>query len=318
MRLEKEKYMRSTLDHLRSYSVVVADTADIDAIARFAPIDATTNPSLVLKQAASPKTRARIEETKARLARGELATVAEAALDLAVQLGAEISKIIPGYVSTEVDARLSYDTDASIAQAHAILAMYRTLGVPTDRILIKLAATWEGIEACRQLESEGIGCNLTLLFAEEQAIAAAHAKATLISPFVGRIHDWYVARGETPESAAVDPGVLSVQRIHWLYRAHGIKTIVMGASFRTAAQVLALAGCDRLTISPAILEELGNRTDSVQPIENPPTLPGGLPTLHRNQFMLAMAGNAMATEKLADGIHRFVQDQIALESLIGG
>jgi transaldolase len=308
--------MRSTLDHLRSYSIVVADTADIDAIARFSPVDATTNPSLVLKQAAAPETKARIAHTRARLALGELETVADAAMDLAVQLGAEISKLIPGYVSTEVDARLSFDTDASITQAHAILERYQSLGVSPDRILIKLAATWEGIEACRQLERQGISCNLTLVFSEEQAIAAAHANATLISPFVGRIYDWYVARDETPENATVDPGVLSVQRIHWLYRSHGIKTIVMGASFRTAEQVLALAGCDRLTISPAILEELGQRTEPVQPIENPPALPGGLPTMDRNQFMLALASNAMATEKLADGVHRFVQDQIALEALI--
>lgn len=308
--------MRSSLDHLRSHSVVVADTADLDAIHKFAPVDATTNPSLVLKQATLEKTQALIDRTRAKLMSGELASVSEAATSLAVHFGAEIARVIPGYVSTEVDARLSFDTEASIAQAHAILAHYETLGVPSDRILIKLAATWEGIEACRQLESEGIRCNLTLLFSEEQAIAAAHASATLISPFVGRIYDWYVARGETPENASVDPGVLSVQRIHWLYRSHGIKTIVMGASFRSAAQVLALAGCDRLTISPNILDDLQQRDEPVHPMEQPKKLGSTLPTIDRNQFLLALAANPMANEKLADGITRFIQDQETLEALI--
>jgi transaldolase len=176
----------------------------------------------------------------------------------------------------------------------------------------------EGLEACRILEAEGIGCNLTLVFAEEQAIVAAAAKATLISPFVGRIYDWYVTRGETPADASVDPGVLSVQRIHWLYRSHGIATIVMGASFRTADQVLALAGCDRLTISPSILEELDGRHTPVHPLEAPPRLASPMPVLDRDQFLLRMAANPMATEKLADGINRFVNDQIALEALIQG
>ena len=310
--------MPSTLDHLRSHSVVVADTADIEAIRQHSPVDATTNPSLVLKQASQPSLQDRILATRERLHRGELGSLSEAATDLAVQLGAEIAAVIPGYVSTEVDARLSFNTEASVEQAHRILERYAELGVPASRLLIKLAATWDGLEACRILEAEGIGCNLTLVFAEEQAIVAAAAKATLISPFVGRIYDWYVARGEAPADASVDPGVLSVQRIHWLYRSHGIATIVMGASFRTADQVLALAGCDRLTISPSILEELDGRHTPVHPLETPPRLASPMPVLDRDQFLLRMAANPMATEKLADGINRFVNDQIALEALIQG
>lgn len=308
--------MTHTLDHLRAYSVVVADTADIDAIETYQPIDATTNPSLVLKQAQSEAVQSLISETRNGLKAGQFQSVQEAARNLSVHFGAEIAKRIPGYVSTEVDARLSFDTEASIDEAHRILQAYDTLGVDRSRILIKLASTWEGIEAARILEAGGIGCNLTLLFSETQAIAAAHANATLISPFVGRIYDWYVARGETPVNADSDPGVLSVQRIHRLYKHHGVSTIVMGASFRTAEQVLALTGCDRLTISPQLLEELAKSHAPCHPIETPTRTDQPLPSIDRNAFCVAMAADPMATEKLADGITRFIQDQRTLESLL--
>ena len=308
--------MTHTLDHLRAYSVVVADTADIEAIETYQPIDATTNPSLVLKQAQTKAVQSLIRETRAALETGHFPSAQDAARHLSVRFGADIATRIPGYVSTEVDARLSFDTEASVDEAHRILEAYDTLGVDRSRILIKLASTWEGIEAARILEARGIGCNLTLLFSETQAIAAAHAHATLISPFVGRIYDWYVARGETPASADSDPGVLSVQRIHRLYKHHGIKTIVMGASFRTAEQVLALAGCDRLTISPQILAELAQSHAPCHPIETPARTDQNLPEINRNAFLLALAANPMATEKLADGITRFINDQQTLESLL--
>ena len=206
--------MTSTLDQLRQLSVVVADTADFQAIEQFKPVDATTNPSLILKQAQSPVTEELISQTKGKLADGTFQSAAEAALDLSVRFGFEIANRITGYISTEVDARLSFNTEASIAQAHQIIQKYAQLGLSKERVLIKLASTWEGIQAARALEAEGIGCNLTLLFCEAQAIAAANAKVTLISPFVGRIFDWYVAKGETPESAHTDPGVFAVFSIY--------------------------------------------------------------------------------------------------------
>jgi transaldolase len=308
--------MSNTLDHLRAYSVVVADTADIHAIETYQPVDATTNPSLVLKQAQTQSVQSLIDETRDALKAGQFQSVQDAARHLSVSFGAEIAQRIPGYVSTEVDARLSFDIDASVAEAHQILQTYDALGIARSRILIKLASTWEGIEAARVLESSGIGCNLTLLFSDTQAIAAAEANATLISPFVGRIYDWYVARGEAPASVDSDPGVLSVQRIHRLYKRHGVGTIVMGASFRTAEQVLALTGCDRLTISPQLLEELATRHTPCHPIETPAATDEPLPTMDRNTFLVAMAENPMATEKLADGITRFIRDQRTLESLL--
>ena len=308
--------MTHTLDHLRAYSVVVADTADIDAIKKYQPIDVTTNPSLVLKQARTEAVQTLIQSTREALKKGLLGSVQEAARDLSVRFGAEIAQYVPGYVSTEVDARLSYDTDASVKEAYEILKQYAALDIPQSRILIKLASTWEGITAAKILEAEGIGCNLTLLFSDAQAIAAAHAKATLISPFVGRIYDWYVARGETPDRAENDPGVLSVQRIHALYKHHGVKTIVMGASFRTAEQITALAGCDRLTISPELLEALSKSHAPCHPIETPANSHAPLPAMDRSQFLLELAANPMANEKLADGITRFANDQRTLESIL--
>jgi transaldolase len=308
--------MTSTLDQLRQLSVVVADTADFQAIEQFKPVDATTNPSLILKQAQSPVTEELISQTKGKLADGTFQSAAEAALDLSVRFGFEIANRITGYISTEVDARLSFNTEASIAQAHQIIQKYAQFGLSKERVLIKLASTWEGIQAARALEAEGIGCNLTLLFCEAQAIAAANAKVTLISPFVGRIFDWYVAKGETPESAHTDPGVLSVRRILDLYKRHGVQTIVMGASFRTADQVLALAGCDRLTISPALLKELDSRGETIHGLQHAQSTGTLLAELSRDEFLLSVAADPMANEKLADGITRFIKDQETVESLL--
>ena len=306
----------NTLDQLREHSIVVADTADFRAIDVFKPIDATTNPSLILKQAQSPVTADLIKKTQKDLGGGRFESNADAALDLSVRFGVEIANRIEGYVSTEVDARLSFNTERSIEQAHTIIEKYQEHGIARDRILIKLASTWEGIQAARALESEGIGCNLTLLFCEAQAIAAANAGATLISPFVGRIFDWFVARGEVPESTENDPGVLSVRNILNLYKSHTVATIVMGASFRTADQVLALAGCDRLTISPALLEELGSLDQSVAPLAIKEPAGQTLETITRDKFLLSLSADPMANEKLADGITRFVQDQKILEALL--
>ena len=308
----------NTLDQLREHSIVVADTADFHAIELFKPIDATTNPSLILRQAQSPVTAGLIEKTHKGLESGRFESAADAALDLSVCFGVEIANRIEGYVSTEVDARLSFNTERSIEQAHTIIEKYQEHGIGQDRILIKLASTWEGIQAAGALESEGIGCNLTLLFCEAQAVAAANAGATLISPFVGRIYDWFVARGDVPGSTEKDPGVLSVRNILNLYKSHTVETIVMGASFRTADQVLALAGCDRLTISPALLEELGSRDQSVTPIAITEPTGQTIDTLTRDEFLLALCADHMANEKLADGITRFIQDQETLETLLSG
>lgn len=308
--------MSTTLDWLRSHSVVVADTAVHDEIARYQPVDATTNPSLVYKAVQDPALSASVETIRRALAAGQFATVAEAAEYLAVLVGTRIAQTVPGFVSTEVDARLSFDTEASVQAAKRIIQHYANAGISKERILIKLAATWEGISACRTLEADGIQCNLTLVFCEAQALAAAHAQATLISPFVGRIYDWYVARQQQPSSAAQDPGVLSVQRIYRLYKSHRVSTIIMGASFRTVDQVLALAGCDRLTISPDLLAQLAAMDRPVHPMPEPRPVTTPLPEQTRNQFLLALAADPMATEKLAEGITKFVADQMALDALI--
>ena len=239
--------MTSQLEQLRQHSVVVADTGDIEAIARFKPIDATTNPSLLLKAAALPAYASHIDAALAA-ARGD-DRVGDAGDRLAVAIGGEILKLIPGRVSTEVDARLSFDTEATVAKAHKLVQLYADAGINSDRLLIKIAATWEGIRAAQRLERDGIQCNLTLLFSFAQAVACAEAGVFLISPFVGRILDWHLANGmAAPATAQDDPGVQSVTRIWNHYKQHGYGTVVMGASFRNTGEVLALAGCDRLTI----------------------------------------------------------------------
>jgi len=305
----------SKLEQLRTMTDVVADTGDIDAIARLKPQDATTNPSLLLKAAELP----RFQELVAQL-RSTSKNPAEACDLFAVAVGAEIVKLVPGRVSTEVDARLSFDTQATIEKAHTLMALYAEQGISADRVLIKIAATWEGIRAAEILEREGINCNLTLLFGFSQAQACADAGVYLISPFVGRILDWYKANTDitinTPDD---DPGVQSVSRIYHHYKSHGYKTVVMGASFRNAGEIEALAGCDRLTISPELLEELaadsGSLPQRLSPTAEIQTAPA---PLAETDFRWQMNQDQMATEKLSDGIRRFAADQVKLEKIFSG
>lgn len=311
--------MPTLLDRLRDHSAVVADTGDIDAIARFRPLDATTNPSLLLKAASMPRYAALIEEALAQ-ARGDDrdARVADACDRLAVAIGNEILKLIPGRVSTEVDARLSFDSAATIARARKLVALYEDIGVSRERLLIKIAATWEGIRAAERLEREGIHCNLTLLFSFAQAVACAEAGVFLISPFVGRILDWHLANGgEKPATPEDDPGVQSVRRIWHYYKRHGYPTVVMGASFRNTGQVLALAGCDRLTIAPDLLEQLA-RQDGELPralVHDGERAPPPDP-VDEARFRWLLNEDAMATDRLADGIRRFAADQVKLEAML--
>jgi transaldolase len=308
--------MPSQLQHLRDLSTVVADTGDIQAIARFQPMDATTNPSLLLKAAALPAYAAHIDEAVAA-ARGP-DRVADTSDRLAVAIGGEILALIPGRVSTEVDARLSFDTAATIAKAHRLVQLYADAGIGTERLLIKIASTWEGIRAAQALEREGIHCNLTLLFSFAQAVACAEAGVFLISPFVGRILDWHLANGmATPATPQDDPGVQSVQRIWAYYKQHGYATVVMGASFRNTGQVLALAGCDRLTISPELLAEL-DAADAPVPraLADAGQRAAAPLALDEAGFRWQHNEDAMATDKLADGIRKFAADQRKLEALL--
>ncbi|SFK54622.1 transaldolase [Lysobacter sp. cf310] len=311
--------MTSQLEHLRTLSSVVADTGDIEAIARFRPLDATTNPSLLLKAASLPAYAPLIDAALAR-SRYEFSDdrIADASDRLAVAIGGEILKLIPGRVSTEVDARLSFDTEATLAKARRLVQLYAEAGIHRDRLLIKIASTWEGIRAAEQLEREGIHCNLTLLFSFAQAIACAEAGVYLISPFVGRILDWHLANGMSPPATPQDdPGVQSVTQIWRYYKALGYKTVVMGASFRNVGQVLALAGCDRLTISPDLLGELEKRDGEVPRvlIDDGERYEGPRP-MSEAEFRWLHNQDAMATDKLADGIRRFAADQHTLEDLL--
>lgn len=303
------------LTQLKAMTTVVADTGDIDAIRRFQPTDATTNPSLILQAAQQEGRRARLAE----LARHS--TDIDDAVDaVAVEIGSEISGLVPGYVSTEVSARLSFDTEASVARAHSLIERYARYGVDRDRILIKVASTWEGIRAAERLEREGIHTNLTLLFSFTQAQACADVGVTLVSPFVGRILDWHQAQAPDADfSGDNDPGVQSVQRIYEHYKGHGYKTIVMGASFRNCGEIEALAGCDRLTISPKLLAELAEdrgplpqRLSAAMDAETSPPEP-----FDEGEFRWALNEDAMATEKLAEGIRKFMADQRKLEALLG-
>ncbi len=303
------------LQQLREMTVVVADTGELPAIAEYKPQDATTNPSLLLKVAQDAQYAQIIDRSVAK-AGGNL----EDAVDnFGVEVGCEILKIIPGRVSTEVDARLSFDTQATIAKAQKLIDLYAQRGVGKDRILIKIASTWEGIKAAEALEQQGINCNLTLLFSFAQAVACAQAKVFLISPFVGRILDWYKAStGQESYAPLEDPGVQSVTQIYNYYKQHGYKTIVMGASFRNAGEIEALAGCDYLTIGPNFLEELRNDEGQlVQRLSDTDT--GEAQTkldLDEIQFRWMMNEDAMATEKLAQGIRAFAADQVKLEALV--
>jgi transaldolase len=311
--------MTSQLEQLRALSAVVADTGDIGAIARFRPLDATTNPSLLLKAAALPAYAPLIEAAIAG-ARGDdaAARIADAGDRLAVAIGTEILKLVPGRVSTECDARHSFDTAATLAQARKLVGLYEAAGIGRERLLIKIASTWEGIRAAAQLEREGIHCNLTLLFSFAQAVACAEAGVFLISPFVGRILDWHLAQGApAPATPQADPGVASVTRIWHHYKQHGYATVVMGASFRNSGQVLALAGCDRLTISPELLAQLEAGSEPVTPalVDDGTRHPAPGP-LGEADFRWQHNEDAMATEKLADGIRRFAADQVKLEQLL--
>jgi transaldolase len=313
--------MGSKLDQLREMTVVVADTGDIDAIRTWKPVDCTTNPTLLLKAFALPGLSNVVQEAlqwgrDQKVARD--VAVSRVADRLAVSVGAELTRIVPGRVSTEVDANLSFDTHASVDKARDIIAAYAERGVARNRVLIKLASTWEGIQAARILQKEGIDCNMTLLFSLGQAMAAADAGAFLISPFVGRILDWYVKNEGRKFEPEEDPGVKSVRSIYAAYKTRGIKTVVMGASFRSAGEVEALAGCDRLTISPALLEELskdmGTLPRRLSP-ENPGPAPA-IPAVDEPSFRWALNEDAMATEKLSEGIRVFNADLQKLRKTI--
>ncbi|MGO1541563.1 MAG: transaldolase [Luteimonas sp.] len=310
--------MSNQLEQLRELSAVVADTGDIQAIARFRPMDATTNPSLLLKAASLPAYAHFIDDAAAKAAGQGEARLADACDRLAVAIGGEILKLIPGRVSTEVDARLSFDTEATVAKARRLVALYDEAGIGTDRLLIKVASTWEGIRAAERLEREGIQCNLTLLFSFAQAVACAEAGVFLISPFVGRILDWHLANGaDKPATPQDDPGVQSVQRIWRYYKRHGYDTVVMGASFRNVGQVLALAGCDRLTISPELLGELESLDETVERgLVDTGDRAGAPPALDEAEFRWQHNEDAMAGDKLADGIRRFAADQRKLEAML--
>ena len=312
--------MTSKLEQLRSMTTVVADTGDIEAVARLKPVDCTTNPTIVLKALGTPMFADAVKEAitwgKSRNG-GSDAVVAEVADRLAISVGTALAELVPGRVSTEVDADLSFDTEASIAKARAIVAAYKERGIERDRILIKLASTWEGIKAAEVLQTEGIDCNLTLLFSMAQAIACADAKVFLISPFVGRILDWYKKNTGQDYTAETDPGVLSVRQIYNYYKANGVETIVMGASFRNAGEIEALAGCDRLTISPALLDELDKDQGRLERKLSPDRFdPVPLQKLDEKSFRWMLNEDAMATEKLSEGIRSFAKDLVALRTMV--
>ena len=305
--------MTSKLEQLKQYTTVVADTGDFDAIARLKPVDATTNPSLLLKAAALP----RYAEHLARATEGAQGDAGLACDRFAVAVGKDILGVIPGRISTEVDARLSFDTEATLQRAHRLIDLYDQQGIGRDRVLIKIASTWEGIRAAEQLEREGIQTNLTLLFSFAQARACAEAGAFLISPFVGRILDWYKAKHNRDYTASEDPGVVSVTAIYDYYKQHRYETIVMGASFRRTEQILALAGCDRLTISPNLLQELQDKEETVirKLIPTSTVLPKPK-AMTEAEFRWEHNQDAMAVEKLAEGIRLFAVDQRKLEDLL--
>lgn len=311
--------MESLLTQLKSMTTIVSDTGDIEAIRRHKPQDSTTNPSLLLKAATLPEYTPLITEaiSWAKKQSDQQEQQVHDAMDkLSVDVGLEVLKLIPGRISTEVDARLSFNTEATLTKVRKLINLYKQAGVTNDRIFIKIASTWEGIRAAEILEREGINCNLTLLFSFAQARACAEAGVTLISPFVGRILDWHKAH--TPNlSTSEDPGVLSVRQIYTYYKTHGYKTIVMGASFRNMNEIVSLAGCDRLTISPALLQELDSTQGVlVRQLKELPITESRPAPLTEAQFRWDMNEDAMATEKLAEGIRGFTVDQIKLEKLL--
>lgn len=309
------------LESLKQHTTVVADTGDIASIEAYKPQDATTNPSLILQAAKMPEYASVVQEAldQARNTGKSGDALVEEAMDrLGVAFGLQILKIVPGRVSTEVDARLSFDTEATIAKAHRLIELYSEAGISKDRVLIKIATTWEGIRAAEVLEKEGIRCNLTLLFSKAQAAACAEAGVFLISPFVGRILDWYKAKNNCDYSGAEDPGVLSVTQIYNYYKQHGYKTIVMGASFRNADELRELCGCDYLTIAPKLLQELKDTPGELQVKLQDSSTGEAQPKLDTSEknFRWMLNEDAMATEKLAEGIRKFAQDLIALETSV--
>lgn len=306
----------NALEQLRQFTTVVADTGDFNTMRAYAPRDATTNPTLILKAVQKPEYGALLAQTVAAHP-GE--SVADLCDRLLVRFGREILSIVPGRVSTEVDARLSFDVDATIAKARRLVGLYEEAGVGRERVLIKVASTWEGIRAAESLENEGIHCNLTLLFSFAQAVACADAGVTLVSPFVGRIFDWYRKRDGVDYAPDDDPGVQSVRRIYGYFKKFGYPTEVMGASFRNTGQVLALAGCDLLTISPELLEQLRGSAEPVARRLDPARAREEAIERVRfdeKHFRWAHNEDAMATEKLAEGIRVFIQDARKLEALI--
>ncbi|MFQ6370252.1 transaldolase [Shewanella sp. YIC-542] len=312
--------MGNTLEQLKSMTTIVADTGDITAIKRYHPEDATTNPSLILKAAQIPEYASLIDNAilwAKQQSQDPASQLTDAADKLAVNIGLEVLKLIPGRISTEVDARLSFDQVASVKKAQRLIQLYQDAGIDKSRILIKLAATWEGICAARELEQQGINCNLTLLFNFAQARACAEAGVFLISPFVGRILDWYKNHTGQEYQASDDPGVLSVSKIYQYYKTHGYSTVVMGASFRNIGEILALAGCDRLTIGPSLLEELSHSDQQISRKLQPETtiLPAPAP-MTEAEFRWALNEDPMAVEKLAEGIRNFAVDQRKLEQLL--
>ena len=309
--------MPSKLDQLKSMTTIVADTGDIESIRAYQPTDCTTNPSLILKASGMPQYKHLVDEAIVwgRSHRGVSSAVTDR---LAINFGTELAKIVPGRVSTEVDADLSFDASAMIEKGRRLIAGYQERGVGRERVLIKLASTWEGVEAARVLQKEGIDCNMTLMFSLAQAAACADAGAFLISPFVGRILDWYKAAEGKQYTDETDPGVVSVRQIYAYYKTHGIKTVVMGASFRGLGEIEALAGCDRLTIAPDLLEKLA-KDDGKLERRLSPDKPGPAPArmnLDEKTFRWLLNEDRMATEKLSDGIRIFAKDLRTLRELV--
>ena len=312
--------MATLLEQLKTMTTIVADTGDVEAIKAVKPVDATTNPSLLLKASTLPQYAPLIEASIA-YAKAQGGTkeqqIDHAADKLSVLIGLEIVKEVPGRISTEVDARLSFNVDAMVAKGRKIIALYQEAGVSKERVLVKLASTWEGIKAGEILEKEGINCNLTLLFGFGQARACAEAGVFLISPFVGRILDWYKAKTGETYTSETDPGVVSVRKIYAYYKEHGYKTVVMGASFRNIGEVTALAGCDRLTIAPNLLQELeATQGDLPRLLADSGAISAAPAKMTEAEFRFALNEDAMATEKLAEGIRGFVVDQNKLEAAL--
>jgi transaldolase len=316
--------MSNSLEQLKKLTVIVADTGDVDSIEAFKPQDATTNPSLILAASKMEKYAHLFDDAVqyglSKKSKDDPTVVATICDKLAVNFGAEILKIVPGRVSTEVDARLSFDTAGSLAKAHELIEMYKEMGIDKERVLIKLASTWEGIKTGEALEKEGIHCNMTLLFSFAQAVSCAESNVTLISPFVGRIMDWYKkSTGKESYAAPEDPGVLSVQKIYRYYKKYGYKTTVMGASFRNKEEILELAGVDSLTVAPKLLSQLAEMTDDV-PAKLTPEQGADLDMeqlqLDEPVFRMMHNEDAMATEKLAEGIRNFAKDQRILEEKV--